>query len=1531
MLLLLILAMLSFGDVVAQGLGMAPVNPAFAEWQKKQKEKKVRQASGAKLLGSDVDESNFGLIPSVVDWSYLSDLDSGMQQAAGVTFPNRYDLRELGRVTSVKNQNPYGTCWAHAALGSLESWIKTSENIVCDFSENNMANLHGGDWTYNQGGNGDLATAYLVRWNGPVDEKDDPYANPNKSPSLSPVRHVQNVYMIPGKTGDLDHDGLKDAIMRFGGIYVSYKHYSSYYNSSTKSFYYNGSGNGNGHAVMVVGWDDNYSKSKFTIQPPGNGAYIVKNSWGTSWGENGYFYVSYYDTKFARSASYAFCNAENMEDYSSIYQYDSLGCVSSFSPSWGANMFTMTVGESLAAVGFYALVPNTSYTINVYVGCSTGAPISGTQKLTQSGKTEFAGFVTIPLSSTVPITKGQRFSIVLKLTTPGYGYPHAMEYAYSGYSSQATASSGQSFYSSNGSSWTDLTEWNSTANFCIKAYTKAATAPVATLSSIAIGGKATLGAGKSGTYTCTATYSDGVTKTVTPTWTISSGASYATVTSAGKVTAASTTVARSVTLRASFTDKGTTKTATKNISITATAPSAPSTLTASPGDATTAVRLNWTVPTGADKFSIWRATVNNSANAQCIQSEYVGTKYSDTEAIPGKDYWYWVKAGNGTGYSAFSSSASGWRGLGAPANVTASDNKYTDKIFVTWDGIFEGQTYYYRVSRAEGSSDGTKTVVRNWSTATTFEDSAVTGGVDYYYFVEAAVNSSGTRKSEFSYSDKGTVFVPVVPERLTISGVTSLASGGSANYTAKVFYSDGTSKSVTSTWTVTSGSVTSTGKLTAPTVYSNTKVTLSASYTEDGKTVRGTLDIVVLASAPSAPSTISAAAGKSVDGIAVQWGAGTGATGYTLWRSTSTSSSSAVQIATLGNVTMYTDTSATPGVDYTYWVKSVNATGMSGLSGTSATGWRKLSAPTGVAASDGAYTDKVLVSWGKVSGATHYRVSRATSASGTKTALGSWQTGLSYSDTSATAGTIYYYFVTAAVNSSGTRSSDTSAADSGARKVAVTLSSIEISGPSSVAASKTATYGCTAKYSDGTTKSVTPTWSVSGSATINTKGLLTASAVTSDSAATVTASFTDSTTKTATKSVKIVAPQVASATVSNVKLSSRWPWNGWVDVDYTLKTSPAGALALVSLSGQDHDLGRALAAKTLSGDGATDAVAAGARRISWNVGADHPGVAAAAFTVDVTAVPVTAPAPGGNGTYMVIDLSGGTGASGYPVSYLDAVPAGGWTDEYKMTKLVLRRIPAGIFTMGSPSDELGRYDSEDQHQVTISRPFYMGVFEVTQKQWELVMGAKPSYFSNASYYATRPVECVSYNNIRGSSNGAKWPSSSDVDTTSFMGKLRAKTGLATFDLPTEAQWEYACRAGTTTALNSGKNLTGTSSCANMAEVGRYWYNGGNGYSSSCTTSAGTAKVGSYLPNAWGLYDMHGNVWEWCLDWWTSNLGTTAVTDPVGAASGSNRLLRGGSWDILAQYCRSANRYNNSYPSNNGRNSYGFRLCCSAGL
>jgi formylglycine-generating enzyme required for sulfatase activity len=309
-----------------------------------------------------------------------------------------------------------------------------------------------------------------------------------------------------------------------------------------------------------------------------------------------------------------------------------------------------------------------------------------------------------------------------------------------------------------------------------------------------------------------------------------------------------------------------------------------------------------------------------------------------------------------------------------------------------------------------------------------------------------------------------------------------------------------------------------------------------------------------------------------------------------------------------------------------------------------------------------------------------------------------------------------------------------------------------------------------------------------------------------------------------------------------------------------------------------------------------------------------------------------------DGAYMVIDLSGGTNAASYAVTYYDKhsdVPGGVNSDIYKTDKVLLRLIPKGTFTMGArETDFLGSTDYL-LHTVTLTKDFYIGVFEVTQRQWELVMGNRPSYFTNATYYAMRPVEQVSYYLIRENPGNfhdlaVEWPKNSAVYASSFMGKLRAKTGLSTLDLPTGSQWEYACRAGTTTSLNSGYNLINMGFDQGMDLLGRYRYNGGlvNGDtdpSSSCTTDNGTAKVGSYLPNAWGLYDMHGNVCEWCLDW-SVGMSPGTVTDPLGEPSGLYRIWRSGGCGSQAYFCRPS--HSPSYHPDSLDRMAGFRIASS---
>ena len=365
----------------------------------------------------------------------------------------------------------------------------------------------------------------------------------------------------------------------------------------------------------------------------------------------------------------------------------------------------------------------------------------------------------------------------------------------------------------------------------------------------------------------------------------------------------------------------------------------------------------------------------------------------------------------------------------------------------------------------------------------------------------------------------------------------------------------------------------------------------------------------------------------------------------------------------------------------------------------------------------------------------------------------------------------------------------------------------------------------------------------------------------------------------------------AEATVSSVSCHQAWPFLRSVVIDYTLTTDSGNTLPAFNVGFYGtlddgvtvFDLSKK---GTLTKEGVGGAVfGAGAHKTIWTPDESFYSVNQK-IKIKVTATDAA------DTTYMVVDLST------FEVSYSSTGPDLS-DDTCRKTELWLKKIEPGSFYMGSPTDELGRDASsgaETRHSVTLTKPYYIGVLETTQKQYQLVTGSNPADLNIGEKY---PVEQVSYDMIRGTNLGAQWPASGDVDATSFMGLMRAKTGL-TFDLPTEAQWEYACRATTTTALNSGKNLTSVTVCANVAEVGRYLHNSNDGKGNNYV------KGGQYLGNSWGLYDMHGNLDELCLDYY-DGYTSTAQTDPVGPASGTERVIRGGSWEDVASECRSARR------------------------
>ena len=391
-------------------------------------------------------------------------------------------------------------------------------------------------------------------------------------------------------------------------------------------------------------------------------------------------------------------------------------------------------------------------------------------------------------------------------------------------------------------------------------------------------------------------------------------------------------------------------------------------------------------------------------------------------------------------------------------------------------------------------------------------------------------------------------------------------------------------------------------------------------------------------------------------------------------------------------------------------------------------------------------------------------------------------------------------------------------------------------------------------------------------------------------------------------------------------------------VDYTLANQPGIVRLDVITNGVSIGAENLV---TFTGDySATldDVVQPGARTLRWRARKDWRGNLASDATIRLNAY-YTNQIDKIPGVYMRVDLDGSQTAESYPVAYTLVGPSTDVAghanntadmDRYLWLRSVGSTAPVtytqGSTTLGSLIDNPGT--AEVVRQVTLSEGFFAGVFPVTHAQYVRVIDKNSASSNNGGKYA--PANFVSYEDVRGSvAEGVNWPNTlhDTVGENSFLHALRARTGLE-FDLPTEAQWEYLCRAGTDTDFNDGSNLsptnyyidatlyTNTQYDVHLAELG--WFKGNaNGVAHT---------VGQKNPNAWGLYDCHGNVMEWCLDW-SDPLDASAITDPTGPESSSKtkRVIRGGSRSDSASGCRSAAR--NSDTPTTRSNLRGFRLVC----
>lgn len=357
-------------------------------------------------------------------------------------------------MSAVKNQEEYGTCWAIAASDSIETQLRR-KGIDTDLSEWHLAYftyksdksfVQGTENVFNSGGTNSIAAASLARWNGMITEKEVPYKSArelDKSLQLKADYKVTDVLNThPLMSGHVKHSNefLKELIQDQNAVAAAYYSRGEYYNEETNSHYCNDDTLGIDHAVILMGWDDSYPKENFINSkkklPENDGAWLAKNSWGSDWGDNGYFWISYEDKSLCEAGCYFSVPGET---YSANYQYDETGWAASISADgnqkqlsgYMSNVFTAQNSDPLTAVSFYTTEDEAEYEISVYrnvkINSKSPSPVNGELAYTASGTQKYTGYHTVVLDAPVFIDKGEQFSVAVKLTNHSSPYVIPME------------------------------------------------------------------------------------------------------------------------------------------------------------------------------------------------------------------------------------------------------------------------------------------------------------------------------------------------------------------------------------------------------------------------------------------------------------------------------------------------------------------------------------------------------------------------------------------------------------------------------------------------------------------------------------------------------------------------------------------------------------------------------------------------------------------------------------------------------------------------------------------------------------------------------------------------------------------------------------------------------------------------------------------------------------------------------------------------------------------------------------------------
>lgn len=401
------------------------------------------------------------------EWHLLPE-ETGFAQWS-ILLPARWNSAENGRKPVVKSQGSYGTCWALAATSALEAAILPDERIV--FSADHLAWNNAFSVPIDAGGDYLMTMAYLSGWQGPVLEEEDPYGDGVSPEGLLPAVHVQEMQLLDGAS----EEEIKAAVLEYGAVqtslYMSRETVSekrAYYNPVVAAYYDTRKREQN-HDIIVLGWDDTYSRFLFRQVPARDGAWICQNTWGEEFGIDGIFYVSYEDANLLRT-SIAYTRVEDTDNYADLYQTDDCGWQGTQgygdADCWFANEYTARGEEALAALGFYATGPDTSYDLYFLRG-SIGS--DAVPEYLLSGECPYAGYYTVDLDQTVELAAGEVFTVMVCIHTPGTGNPVAVEYRADAYTQKVVTEGKYGYISRDGESWTHTEEEYGT-NVCLKAY-----------------------------------------------------------------------------------------------------------------------------------------------------------------------------------------------------------------------------------------------------------------------------------------------------------------------------------------------------------------------------------------------------------------------------------------------------------------------------------------------------------------------------------------------------------------------------------------------------------------------------------------------------------------------------------------------------------------------------------------------------------------------------------------------------------------------------------------------------------------------------------------------------------------------------------------------------------------------------------------------------------------------------------------------------------------------------------------------------